>query len=89
MPFSLRLDPDTEERIDRLVKGSGKSRASVVREAVARYAAATDQAGPAYEKLKPFIGVARSGRSDLSQQTGRTFTDLLLKQRAGRARRPR
>ena len=31
----------------------------------------------AYERLEPLIGVIRSGRSDLSDQTGRKFTELL------------
>jgi predicted transcriptional regulator len=39
MPFSLRLDPDTEARIRRLADDTGQSRSAAVREAVARYAA--------------------------------------------------
>lgn len=89
MPFSLRLDADTAERITRLAHGSGKSRAAVVREAVTRYAAEADEAVSVYEKLKPFIGVARSGRSDLSQHTGKAFARLLHERRAHRARRSR
>jgi predicted DNA-binding protein len=89
MPFSLRLDEETERAIDYLARQSGRSRASVVREAVAHYAAAADEGMTAYDKLRPLIGVVKSGRTDLSQRTGRTFTALLRQQRTRRARRPR
>ena len=89
MPFSIRLDPDTEAAIDRLARATGKSRASVVREAVAHYGQHSDETEPAYERLKPLIGVFRSGRGDLSQQTGRKVSELLRKRRTERARRPR
>lgn len=89
MPFSVRLDPHTEAVIERLARQSGKSRSSVVREAVAHYAAGEDTRTTAYERLEPLIGVVHSGRTDLSQQTGRRFTDLLKARRAARARRSR
>ena len=89
MPFSVRLDPETESMIDRLARVSGKSRSSVVREAVARYATAVDADKTGYERLKPLIGAIRSGRSDLSRNTGRRFTALLKQRRAERARRSR
>ena len=89
MPFSVRLDPETEAAIARLARATGKSRASVVREAVARYGADADETETAYDRLKPLIGVFHSGRGDLSQQTGRKVADLLRQRRTGRARRPR
>jgi predicted DNA-binding protein len=89
MPFSIRLDPETEAAIARLARVTGKSRASVVREAVTRYAVDADDTETAYDRLKPLIGVVRSGRGDLSQQTGRKVAELLRKQRTDRARRTR
>jgi predicted transcriptional regulator len=89
MPFSVRLDPETESMIDRLARSSGKSRSFVVREAVVRYASIVDTDTSAYERLQPLIGAIRSGRRDLSQQTGRKFTALLKRRRAERARRSR
>ncbi len=89
MPFSVRLDRRTEAVIERLARSSGKSRSSVVREAVAQYASAADVRTTAYEKLEPLVGVVRSGRTDLSQDTGRKFTERLKTQRAARARRSR
>lgn len=89
MPFSLRLDDATEERIDRLARERGTSRAAVVREAVARYAEEADGSVALVERLKPFIGVVASGRSDLSTQTGRRFASLVKASRPARARRSR
>ena len=89
MPFSVRLDAETESMIERLARASGKSRSSVVREAVVRYASTVDAEKTGYQRLKPLIGAIRSGRSDQSQQTGRRFTALLKHQRTGRARRSR
>jgi Arc/MetJ-type ribon-helix-helix transcriptional regulator len=89
MPFSVRLDPETEAIIDRLARSSSRSRSAVVREAVAQYAASAGGRTTAYDKLEPLIGIIRSGRTDLSQQTGRKFTDLLKTRRADRARRSR
>jgi len=94
MPFSVRFDPETEALIERLARTRGKSRSSVVREAVARYAAEDDDQTTLFDRIKPCIGTIRSGRSDLSQQTGRRVAKLLreqyaAKQRAERARRSR
>lgn len=91
MPFSVRLDPETEALIERLAKKHRQSRAWVVREAVAKYAVAErDATGQsAYEKLKPLIGSVKGGPPDLSEHTGRKFTELLLKKKAERDRRSR
>lgn len=94
MPFSVRFDPETEALVERLARTRGKSRSSVVREAVARYAAEEEDQTTLYDRIKPYIGTIRSGRSDLSQQTGRKVAELLreqyaAKQRAARARRSR
>lgn len=89
MPFSVRFDAKTEALIERLARTRGKSRSSVVREAVARYAAEEDTQTTAYERLAPYIGTWRSGRKDLSQHTGRKVAELLKKRQVARARRAR
>ena len=38
MPFSLRLDPETEAKIRKLTLATGRTKSQVVREAVAQYA---------------------------------------------------
>ena len=91
MPFSLRLDPDTEATIRRLSAATGRSRSAVVREAVAHYAPDTDSApakgASAFDRLKPFIGAISTGGAEYSTQTHAKYRDLL--QRKHRARRPR
>lgn len=91
MPFSLRLDPDTESRIRRLSADTGRSRSAVVREAVAQYSAMRESrsTGPAsaYDRLKPFVGIAASGGRELSTDTHAKYRALLKqKHRAKRSR---
>ena len=91
MPFSLRLDPDTEAIIRRLSAATGRSKSAVVREAVAQYAPDIGQAsagGPsAYDRFKPFIGTVSTGGAHRSQQTHAKYRELLRRKR--RARRSR
>lgn len=91
MPFSLRLDPDTEAKIRRLCAFTGRSKAEVVREAVAQYASDADSApaqeASAFDRLKPFIGVVSTGGASYSRDTHTKYRELLLrKHRARRAR---
>jgi predicted DNA-binding protein len=92
MPFSLRLDPDTEARIRRLTSETGKSRAAIVREAVAQYAAAQDPqpapAASAYDRVKPFVGIVRSDRPATSESTHDSYR-ASLRRKYGRAQRSR
>lgn len=91
MPFSLRLDPDTEARIRRLSASTGRSKSEVVREAVARYATERDASRAshesAYDRLKPVIGVVRTGGAHYSSQTHAKYRERL--RRKHRGRRPR
>ena len=88
MPFSIRLDPETQALIERMARSRGQTRSSVVREAVARYAAAKDDTRTLYERMKPFVGTVRSdGTAPLSEETGKRFADLVqTKARTRRAR---
>jgi predicted DNA-binding protein len=92
MPYSFRLDPDTEARIRRLSADTGKSRASVVREAVARYYAAREgnaaPAASAYDRLKAFVGVVRGGTANLSSGTDARYR-ASLRRKHRRAQRSR
>lgn len=91
MPFSLRLDPDTEAKIRKLTAATGRSKSEVVREAVARYAPDGDAAPApgesAFDRLKPFIGVIGTGGAHDSTQTHTKYRELL--RRKHRARRSR
>lgn len=65
MPFSLRLDPETEALLRRLAKAQGRSKSAVVREAVEHYGnrdtPAEDDARTALDVVRPFIGVVATG----------------------------
>ncbi len=73
MPFSLRLDPDTERRIRDLASTTGRSRSAVVREAVAHYASEADRSKQAvitaFDRLRAYVGVTDSGGAQLSKGT--------------------
>ena len=91
MPFSLRLDPDTEAKIRKLTAATGRSKSEVVREAVAQYApdrgTAPAPGKSAFDRLKPFIGTISTGGANYSNRTHAKYRELL--QRKHRARRPR
>ena len=65
MPFSLRLDPETEALLRRLAKAQGKSKSAVVREAVEHYGHQGIRAGvesrTALDVVRPFAGVVATG----------------------------
>jgi predicted DNA-binding protein len=88
MPFSLRLDPETEARIRRLARATGRSRSAVVREAVARYGARPASAGraqSALDRVRPFAGVVTTNRQ-YSTDTHAKFRALLRRRRERRSR---
>jgi hypothetical protein len=91
MPFSLRLDPDTEAKIRRLTAATGRSKSEVVREAVAQYVPDRDAVPApgesAFDRMKPFIGATSTGGANYSKHTHAKYRALL--QRKHRARRPR
>ena len=90
MPFSLRLDPETEAILRRLSAATRRSKSLVVREAVAHYASerrVTAPGGSAFDRLRPFIGVISTGGANYSQNTHVKYRDRLRQKR--RARRPR
>jgi predicted DNA-binding protein len=91
MPFSLRLDSDTEATLRKLTTTTGRSKADVVREAVAHYAVDAEAAAPAdtsaFDRLKPFIGVVSTGGADYSNDTHAKYrARLRQKHRAPRSR---
>jgi hypothetical protein len=89
MPFSLRLDPETEAKIRRLARASGRSKSSIVREAMAQYDAGEvpTRAGDAsvLDRLGPFIGVVGTGGADLSVDTHTKYRARLRGRRVRRS----
>jgi predicted DNA-binding protein len=91
MPFSLRLDPETEALLRQLTSQTGRSKAQVVREAVAQYAADASEAVPAggstFDRLKAYAGIVQTGGADYSIDTHQKYRRSL--QQKHRAQRPR
>ena len=92
MPFSFRFDPETEAQIRELAAQTGRSKSSVVREAVAQYAVARQadrQANDtAFHRLSPFIGAVSTGGRDYSTDTHVKYRSALKRKQNSR-RAPR
>jgi predicted DNA-binding protein len=88
MPFSLRLDPETEAALRRLTRSTGRSKSAIVREAVAHYGEeppAEPAAETALDRLRPFVGIVATG-GQYSTDTHAKYRAAL--QRKHRGRRP-
>ena len=82
-PLTLRLDPKTRQRLERLAHRKQLSRSEVVRQAIEAWADLQEPVASPYEALSDLIGVVRGGMSNRSVKTGRRFSEL-LKNRRGR-----
>lgn len=83
MPVSVRLDLKTEDLVTRLARKKGRTKSAVIRQAIwvlAEGQKAGEKPLRPYDAISHLIGCARGGPPDLSEQTGRKFRRLLLKQ---------
>ncbi len=80
MTISVRLDDGTRRLLTRLARSHRVSQSEMVRRAIRRMAKEdpTTEEMNVYERIKDLIGRGHSGRSDLSQQTGEHFRQMLL-----------
>ncbi len=84
---TVRLDPATRAKLERLAERRGQTRSEVIRDAIARLGDQEgEEGGSALERLRAFLGVADSGGRQLSRDTGRQFREILESRRD--ARRP-
>ena len=84
MPTSVRLNPETERLLQRLVLRSGRSKSDVIRRAIevlAEQAESGLEMKPVFERVEHLLGVATGGDPTLSKQTGRRFTEQLRQRR--------
>jgi predicted DNA-binding protein len=91
MAISFRLDPETEAKIRRLVKQTGRSKSALVREAMAQYVAAADSAvrsvdRTALDRLRPFVGIVAT-ETQGSTDTHRKYRAALERKHRGRRSR--
>jgi hypothetical protein len=81
MPISVRLDPKTENLVNRLARRKGRTKSAVIREALVALSRAEGEAGARtspYEAIAHLIGCAHGGPKDLSERTGEKLRKLLL-----------
>lgn len=84
---TVRLDPRTRAKLERLAETRGQTKSDVIRDAIAHLSDDEALSASAFDRLQPFVGVADSGGRNLSQDTGRRFREILEAKR--RARDPR
>ena len=91
MPFSLRLDPETEARIRRLAQATGRSKSAVVREAMAQYAPDEPPAAggvrSVLQRLGSVVGSVSTGGAHLSSDTHAKYKASLARRHRGRRSR--
>ena len=83
MTLSVRLNEKTKRQLSRYAKARGVSQSEVVRQAIDALlnGRAARDGTTVYEKMKHVIGSVHSGRSDLSQNTGEKFYEMLVEQK--------
>lgn len=85
MPTSVRLDKNTETRLERLARTTGRTKSDLIREAIVRLDEALNgKEGPTlYDQLREHIGVVDLGPSDRARRS-----EELLREGFGRKKRP-
>jgi len=89
MRIGVRLDEPTRRLLIQLARLHRVSRSEIVRRAIRRMARedpATEELN-LYDRIKDHIGKFRSGRSDLSQNTGEKFYQIVLEKHRRRQKR--
>jgi hypothetical protein len=84
MPLSVRLDPETEQMVNRVARSRRQTKSQVVREAVRAFAGkrSTPESGATfYDAIAHLVGCFDSGVKNLSERTGKRLTEILLADR--------
>jgi predicted DNA-binding protein len=81
-PLTLRLDPKTRQRLERIARRKQLSKSEIVRQAIDAWADRQEPVASPYDVLADLIGVVRGGKANRSARTGRSFAQLLKKRRS-------
>lgn len=87
MVMSIRLDPTLRALLRRMARQSGRTESEVMRDALLRLAkeSQTDRdATRPFDRVAHIIGSVRGGPPDLSERTGRRFSERLRQAKARR-----
>jgi hypothetical protein len=84
MPLSVRLDPETQRLVNRLVGKTGRSKSEIVRDALRRLAESEwgpKRRRPPFDAIAHLVGCVSGGPPDLSERTGEKLRKLLMERR--------
>lgn len=87
MPTSIRLDPETESAVRRLTRKTGRTKSSIIREAILRMTEDITRPKPEgtlYDRMADLVGVGHGGPPDLASRSEEILRDLFAQ---GRKRR--
>jgi Ribbon-helix-helix protein, copG family len=81
-PLTLRLDPKTRKRIERIARRRQISVSEVIRLAIAAWVEQQEPIAAPYEAIADLIGVVRGGMPGRSTQMGARFSEILKSRRS-------
>ncbi len=84
MPTSIRLDQETESAVRRLARKSGRTKSSIIREAIIRMAeeiTPPKAEGTLYDRMTDLVGVGHGGPPDLASRSEETLSALFSRRR--------
>ncbi len=87
MPTSIRLDQETESAVRRLARKSGRTKSSIIREAIIRMAeeiTPPKPEGTLYDRMIDLVGVGHGGPPDLASRSEQTLRALFSRRRRRR-----
>ncbi|MEX2283573.1 MAG: ribbon-helix-helix domain-containing protein [Gemmatimonadota bacterium] len=85
MPTSVRLDKQTEQRLERLARLTGRTKSGLIRDAIMSLDESfqSNSGQSAYERLSRYVGVVRLGPGDRARRA-----EELLRAGFGRKKKP-
>jgi hypothetical protein len=87
MPTSVRLDPETESVVRRLARKTGRTKSSIIREAILKMAedAIRPTSGPTlYDKMADLLGVGHGGPTDLASRSEEILRNVFARRKRKR-----
>ncbi len=87
MPTTIRLDPETESVVHRLARKTGRTKSSIIREAILRMAEQNTRPKPGstlYDKMADLVGIGHGGPSDLASRSEEILRHLFAQRRGRR-----
>jgi Arc/MetJ-type ribon-helix-helix transcriptional regulator len=89
MIITVRLDPDTRRKLDKLTRARRVSRSEVVRRAIQEMAKENPatEGSNAYDRIKHLAGSVRGLPPNLSERTGDKFYKIVMEKHRRRQQR--